>query len=150
MLHTSIPTLKPVLQGSVEGTLTFNVTYADTGIASGVKKCTLQASATKPMLVRVMVEIITAFNAATTNVLTVGTDTTATQFLGSGEISEGTAGGFYPINSGSVQAAIKRIVADTDIYVKYTQSGTAATTGAANVYVLVTPLDPYPTNTYGS
>lgn len=114
-------------QGSASIVHTYPVNFSTTGIASGVKVDTIKASASKPVQIEVSCQVVTAFNAVTTNVLTLGTDTTATQWLAAGDITEGTPG-FYPASN-----AVKkfRLTADTDIYAKYTQSGTAATTGAA-------------------
>ncbi len=88
---------------------------------------TIKASATKPVQIEVSCQVITAFNAVTTNVLTAGTDTTANQWLGAADITEGTPG-FYPASNA---VAKFRLTADTDVYLKYTQTGTAATTGSA-------------------
>ncbi len=137
MQHTSIPS-HPILNGSVPSLIYFPVTYNTTGISSGIRLAKIRASATAPVLLEFFAEVVTVFNAVTTNVLTVGSDTTATQFLGAADITEGTIG-FYPAANATVK---KRIVADTDIYVKYTQTGTAATTGAAVIFVQVTPLQP--------
>lgn len=144
MQHLSVPS-SPILNGSVAALLNFDVDFNDTDIASGVKKATIRASATAPVLLEFSAEVITAFNAASTNVLTVGSDTTANQFLGSGDITEGTPG-FYPASNAKKSY---RITADTDIYIKYTQSGTAATTGRALIYINVTPLAPSPSGFLG-
>lgn len=140
MQHISVPS-NPILNGSVAALLTFAALFNTANIANGVKVATIRASARHPVLLEVWAEVITAFNAATTNVLTFGTDAaSANQILAAADITEGTPG-FYPAN-----AAVKflRITADTDLYVKYTQSGTAATTGNALIYVNVTPLYPSP------
>lgn len=143
--HISVPS-NPILNGNVSALLTFSAAYNTTGISSGVKKATIRASATKPVLLEFFAEVTTVFNAVSTNVLTVGSDTTATQFLGAADITEGTLG-FYPAANATVK---KRIVADTDIYIKYTQTGTAATTGAALIYVRVTELFPSPSSYLGN
>lgn len=123
MQHIQIPSVKPILYGSVAAMLNFTVNYNSTGIANGVLKARLSASAAAPLLVEFSAEVTTVFNAVTTNVLTVGSDAaSANQFLASGDITEGTVG-FYPASN-----AVKkyRLTADTDIYVKYTQTGEAA------------------------
>ena len=136
MLHSTLPTVKP-LQGSVPLYLNFTTNYNDTGIAAGVKLLRVNASTKKPVLLRVRAEVVTAFNAATTNVLTIGTDAaSANQILGAADITEGTPG-FYP-STGNI--GYLRLIADTDVYVKYTQTGTAATTGVANLYLEFMPL----------
>lgn len=114
-------------QGNAVVSHTYPVNFNTTGIASAVKVDTINASEAVPVQIEVSCQVITAFNAVTTNVLTMGTDTTATQWLAAGDITEGTPG-FYPASN-----AVKkfRLTAATDIYAKYTQTGTAATTGAA-------------------
>jgi hypothetical protein len=118
-------------QGSANVVHTYPVQFNTTGIASGIKVDTIRASAAKPVQIEVSAQVITAFNAVTTNVLTAGTDTTATQWLGAADITEGTPG-FYPASN-----AVKkfRLTADTDVYLKYTQTGTAATTGSAVIII---------------
>lgn len=128
--HNQIPTVKPILYGSVAALVTFAVAFGDAGIASGVKKVRLKASATEPVLVEFFAEVTTAFNAATTNVLTVGSDAaSANQFMAAGDITEGTAG-FYPATATPLKY---RIVADTDVYVKYTQTGQVAQVETSSV-----------------
>jgi hypothetical protein len=141
MQHISIPTKVPILNASVLSLVTFAALFNTTGIASGVKLMTIVASPTKPVLLETFAEVIAAFNAVSTNVLTVGTDAaSANQILAAADITEGTPG-FYPAANATVK---KRLIADTDIYVKYTQTGTAATTGNALIYFRVTPLHPSP------
>lgn len=120
MLHSLIPALTRIF-GCVPITKHFNVSYNTTGIGAGLLLCTLRASVARPLLVNVRVEVVTAFNATTANVLILGTSANGTQFLGTTDITEGTPG-FYP--SGSV-TGMKRIVANTAIYV--TSYGNQAT-----------------------
>lgn len=120
-----------VRQGSLEIVHTYPVQYNTTGIASAVLVDTIKASVEYPVQVEVSAQVVTAFNAVTTNVLTVGTTTAATQWLASGDIDETTLG-YYPASNA---VAKFRLTADTNIYVKYTQTGTAATTGSAIVIV---------------
>lgn len=135
MMHTSIPAVE-IINASVPMVDNFDVNFNDTGIATGVKKRTLLASADRPMLLEVFAEVETAFNAGTTNVLTLGTSSTANELLGSSDITEATPG-FYPASNAIVK---KRVVANTEIWAKYTQTGTAGTTGLVKFYVRVTPL----------
>lgn len=193
-------------QGSAVVTHSYVVNYSDAGLSSGVLIDTLKASADRPVQVKVMAQIVTAFNAATTNVLTVGTSTTATEWLPAASITEGTTG-YYPSNTtktyttlgnngagaitvtgaqigdvvtgvvgitagtlGDLSAGFEsvitvagqiqqssatdysakalqitlsrnagngryRLTSDTPIYVKYTQSGTAANAGVAVITV---------------
>lgn len=69
----------------------------------------------------------TAFNAATTNVLTVGTSGGSdADVMSASDITEGTPGVYTVSTGGTVTFST-----DTPIYIKYTQTGTAATTGSA-------------------
>lgn len=194
-------------QGSDVTVHSFPVAYNTAGISSGLSSgIVIKASTDKPVHLEVSAVIVTAFNAATTNVLTVGTSTTATEILPAQAITEGTAG-TYPTNTlktyttlgsngagaitvtgaqvgdvvtgvagttagtlGDLSAGFEttitvanqiqqtsatdysakalfitltrnpgtgksRVTADTTIYAKYTQSGTAATAGAAVIIV---------------
>lgn len=115
-----------VRQGSDITVHTFPVAFNTTGIASGVFTGTIiKASADKPVQIEVSAQVVTAFNAASTNVLTAGTSTTANEWLDSTNITEGTPG-YYPASN-----AVKkfRLTAGTGIYVKYTQTGDVAATG---------------------
>ena len=72
-----------------------------------------------------------AFNAATTNVLTVGTNDAANDLLGADDVTEGTAGA-YQKNLFKVRKDAK-----TKIKAKYTSTGAAATAGEAEIYLNV-------------
>jgi hypothetical protein len=77
------------------------------------------------------VHVVTVFNAATTNVLIVGTSSGSdADIVAAGDVDE-TAVGATIVERGCSLT----FTADTDIYVKYTQTGTAATTGAASILI---------------
>jgi hypothetical protein len=86
------------------------------------------------VVVHCWAQVTTAFNAGTTNVLTLGNGVTADKFLAAADVTEGTPG-VYPATV--KQAATAETVAGT-LRATYAQTGTAATTGAARVYALVT------------
>lgn len=107
-----------------------DVTYNTTGIgtADTVKVGRIPAGS---RLMPVQVTVTTAFNAATTNVLTVGSNATAnTNMVSASDVTEGSAGTVI-VGTGCDLA----FTSDTDIYVRYTQSGTAATAGAATILI---------------
>jgi hypothetical protein len=82
-------------------------------------------------LMPVQVHVTAAFNAATTNVLTVGTSSGSnTDIVAAAEVTEGVTGATI-VGTGVALA----FTSDTDIYVKYTQTGTAATAGAATILI---------------
>lgn len=86
-----------------------------------------------------LVVVHTAFNAATTNVLTVGTDTGNDEFFDASTsgatVTEGTAGAY----SSSLVPGYTVGTGGEVVYVKYTQTGTAATTGDATVIITYVP-----------
>lgn len=71
-----------------------------------------------------------AFNAATTNVITIGTNDAANDLLGSSDVTAGTANSY-------VKDIFKIFKEKTIIKVKYTQTGAKATAGEADVYLNV-------------
>ncbi len=115
--------------------LRFAVTYSDSGIASGVVKQTLPAGA---IIVGTDVLVTTTFNAQTTNVLTVGINgTTANNLVTTGDADETVAA--LTQNIKPTGTALVPLAADSPVYVKYTQTGTAGTTGVAYVIVKYVP-----------
>lgn len=107
------------------------VNYNDAGISAGVRIGTIPAGA---QIVGAHVRVLTAFNAATTNVLAVGTTGTGADIITSAE-SASTAAGW---KSGATAQTVT-FAADTDLYVSYTQTGTAATAGAADIIITYVP-----------
>lgn len=78
--------------------------------------------------IQTAVRIKTVFNAGTTNVLTVGTATDGDHFIEAGDVVETALGlTLSDRNIGEV------FTSDTTIYVRYEQTGTAATTGEADI-----------------
>jgi hypothetical protein len=95
---------------------------------------TLETLAIGDVVVRCWAEVLTAFNAGTTNVLVLGDGTTANKYLAASDVTEGTpavypTGGLGPFKAETAAGTLKAT---------YTQTGTAATTGSARVYALVT------------
>lgn len=112
------------------GFLRKTVNFNDTGIATGVLMGYLPAGA---HIIYSSTHVRTAFNAGTTNVLTIGTVAGSNaDIAGSSTITEGTPGyyGGVPVSDITYPAG------DLPIYVQYTQTGTAATTGKADCVVL--------------
>jgi hypothetical protein len=107
------------------------VNYNDPGIGSGVVIGRLPANA---QVVQALARIRTTFNAATTNVLTVGTNASNyDNIFGTADIAEGSAG-----NNAAPLANLQEALAEADVFVKYTQTGTAATQGKAVIHVAYT------------
>jgi hypothetical protein len=115
----------------VVNTLKKTVNFNDTGIAVGVALDNpLPQNA---FILRVLVEVVVAFNAVTTNVLTFGTvGATYNNIVNAGDINE-AAVGVYDVTRAlgrSLTAA-----ADVNVFAQYTQTGTAATTGQAIIVI---------------
>lgn len=109
------------------------VAFNTGGIATGVKfKNALPANS---MITGVFVRILTAFNAATTNVLTVGQNASSyNDMVNAGDVDETVAA------TTAVTRGIGLVLtSDTDVTVMYTQTGTAATTGSAEVTIQFCP-----------
>jgi hypothetical protein len=107
-----------------------DVNFNDAGIATGV--ATGKYLPAGAILSGTDVLITTTFNAQTTNVLTIGTNgTTANNIVATVTAS---AGGIT-VNLLPTAAALGKLAADAQLYVKYSQTGTAATQGAATFIV---------------
>lgn len=85
------------------------------------------------VVLRTVIGITTVFNAATTNVLIVGTSGDDDALVAAAGVDE-TAVAVTSVVPATLAGKMSATV-DTEIFVKYTQSGTAATTGAAWVVV---------------
>lgn len=111
-----------------------DITYGTVGIgtADTVKVGRVPAGS---RLMPAQVYVTTAFNAGTTNVLIVGTSAGSdADVVGAAELSEGATGCTIVATGCSLTFA-----SDTDIYVKYSQTGTAATAGAATILIPYIP-----------
>ena len=104
----------------------FNSAASGTGVLVG----TLPANA---QVTSVSVCVTTAFNAATNNFVDVGTLGSASALVGHGSVTATAVGvtSVAPASLGGVLSAS----GETDLYATYTQSGTAATAGSANIVV---------------
>lgn len=92
---------------------------------------------TNAFLTSVQTEVVTAFNAATTNVLTVGTTTAnANEIVSAADVTEGTPGIYA--STGGIGRSLTAS-GPTNVYAKYTQTGTAATTGKAIITIQYIP-----------
>ena len=102
-----------------------SVAYNDTDIDKGI---VLKELPNNVYITRAVAVVGTAFDAGTTNVLTVGTNDDCDNILDSSDITEGTAGTY---NKQTFVEASK----GAKIKAKYTQTGTDATAGAADICV---------------
>lgn len=102
------------------------VSYHDAGIGTGVVFGTMP---TGGMIITQNVRVSTAFNAGTTNAINVGTTAGGTQLF----TDAATAGARSPT------IANLSFASDTDLYVQYAQTGTAATAGVADIVIGYVP-----------
>lgn len=108
--------------------ITTTVAYTN---ATVVSIGTLPANA---QIVDVNIDVTTAFNAATTNTVTVGKNGSAAAFVAS--TSVGSAGRASVATTGVYSAWADTGSTEVDIGVTFSQTGTAATAGAARVTVV--------------
>lgn len=121
----------------VTNTLRRTVNFNDAGISAGI----LIGPDALPLgafITGVFVEVVAAFNAGTTNTLTVGTNSTSfNNIVASGDLpGNGTASLGTQVTQ--VLRGLGRALAsaaDTQVSIKYAQTGTAATTGQAVVVI---------------
>ncbi|WP_050384577.1 hypothetical protein [Bradyrhizobium pachyrhizi] len=111
------------------------VNFNDAGIAAGVGKQVLPAGA---VIIGTDVNIVTAFNAATTNVLTVGSAAGANADIVAGaDVTESATG--LTQNIKPTGAMLVPLAADTQVFAQFTQTGAAATAGKAIVIIKYVP-----------
>ncbi len=113
----------PNLPKTVKGSIAYNTSGIATKASTGI---TLPKGA---IVTRVACNVTQAFNAATTNVLTFGYSSDTDALMGSSDITEGTIGTYVKER---MDAAL---TGNSVVYAQYTQTGTAATAGKADVYV---------------
>jgi hypothetical protein len=111
------------------------VTRASTGISSGVRAATLPAGA---IIHGTDVNVTEVFNAGTTNVLVVGINSSSyNNMIASGDVDETALG--LTQNVKPTGTALVPLAADSDVYVKFTETGTASTTGIAYILIKYVP-----------
>lgn len=76
-------------------------------------------------------EVLDAFDAGTTNVVTLGDGTDGDKYLAAGDVDEATPGASAANGPFAAEAAAGTLTAT------YAQTGTAATAGSARIYALV-------------
>lgn len=113
----------------------FGVNYNDANISTGVKFGRLPASA---FVTAIKCHLSAAFNAGTTNVLTVGTTTSNGNVIATGDLNEASAQ-YQDLTTAAGLGIAATSGGEADLYAKYTQSGTAASAGAATCVLEYVP-----------
>lgn len=119
---------------NVTNTIRWRFTFADPGLAVGVQIGVLPQNA---FLLSQFLEIVTAFNAGTTNPISVGTVAAAYNNIHAATDNvPGTPNIYAPVYPGpTAVAAVGKYgrsltqAGDTPVFLKYTPTGTAASTG---------------------
>lgn len=107
------------------------VNYSDPGMATGIVIGRLPTNA---QITQALARVRTTFNAGTTNVLTVGTNASNyDNIFGTADIAEGSVA-----NNAAPLANLQEAQVEADVFVKYTQTGTAATQGKAVIHIAYT------------
>lgn len=118
--------------------LTKSITYSDTDISGGSTVKFRNSLPPNACVTDTFVKVKTAFNAATTNVVTVGSNSaTSNDIVASADVNEASAIGFLVAGPGVLNTSTS-----LNVYVKYTQTGTPATTGAADIVVAYVVMEP--------
>jgi len=114
--------------GGVLSAVTTTIAYTD---SSAVTIATIPANS---QIVDINIDVTTAFNAATTNTVTVGKTGTAAAFVTA--TSVGSAGRASVASTGVYSAWADTGSSDVSATITYSQTGTAATAGAARVTIV--------------
>lgn len=130
--HISVPSIGSILYGSVSTLLNFQVKYNDTGASVGIEKAILSVLDTKhPLLLEFFAHVVTAFNAATANNISVGSTQNGSEFLLASDITAGTIG-FYPAANANKKYVVS---ANTPIYVRASGNFSTGTLTSNNTQV---------------
>jgi hypothetical protein len=114
--------------GGVVSAVTNTIAYTD---SSAVTIGSIPANA---QIIDINIDVTTAFNAATTNTITVGKSGSAAAFVASTSI--GSAGRASVATTGVYSAWADAGSYDVPVTATYSQTGTAATAGAARVTIV--------------
>ena len=114
--------------GGILSAVTTTFAYTD---STAVAIATIPVNA---QIVDINIDVTTAFNAATTNTVTVGKTGTAAAFVTS--TSVGSAGRASVATTGVYSAWADTGASDISATITYSQTGTAATAGAARVTIV--------------
>ncbi len=142
------PASFPARQLPLQAVQTFRktVNFSDANISAGVKFGALPQGV---YITGIRCFVTTAFNAATTNVLTIGTTATGTDILAGGTTANTNCNpastGNQPLDSAAGIGMTVTAGTPTgstggfDLFVRYTQTGTAATTGQVTYVITYVP-----------
>lgn len=144
---TSPPSYPPrTLPLQVVQTFRKTVNFNDANIAAGVKFAAIPQGA---YIVNMRCYVTTAFNAGTTNVLAIGTTAAGSDILAGGvtantncnpaSTGQQPLGAAAGVGLGVTNGAATGSTGGFDLFVRYTQTGTAATTGQVTYVIDFVP-----------
>ena len=108
------------------------INFNDANIAAGVRFARLPQYA---FVTYLQAHVETVFNAATTNVVTVGTtQANANEIIGTADLNEASAT-FQNMTTAAGLGVAVTAAGDVDVWAKYTQTGAAATAGKAHIII---------------
>lgn len=118
------------VKSPVTQVITYTLNFNTSGASSGVKLGTVPAGA---IVLRWTARVLTAFNAGSTNPITIGVTATGAEIAASSSITSGTAGNYTggPAAAGGWAA----FSADQALYASYIPTGTTVTTGKAIITI---------------
>ncbi len=124
-------------QSQLQDTHFIRVNVAFNTVASGTQVSLGSALPAGAVVLYTSVGIQTVFNAGSTNVLIVGTAADPDALVAAGSVDETAVGvtNVTPATLGGIMSSS----ADTELFWTYTQTGGAATTGAATITVVYAP-----------
>lgn len=93
----------------------------------------LEDLAVGDVVIAAWADVLEAFDAGTTNVVTLGDGTTGDKYLAAGDVTEGTPG----VTPAGGKGPFPAETAAGTLTATYAQTGTAATAGSARIYALV-------------
>lgn len=111
------------------------INWNDQNIASGQAFGALPAGA---YVLSIDAYVTTAFNAGTTNVVTLGTSKSSANEVVASGITAGTAGVYHLTSAAGLGLAVTNGVSPT-LYAKYAQTGNAATAGSVTIVIAYVP-----------
>lgn len=135
MATNTTPTFPPSRRDprQVLNTLRFTINWNDVG--TGAQEGFFSSLPAGAIIADVLVMVTTTFNAGSTNVLTVGTNSAAfNNIVASGDVNLGSVG-TYNITRGQGLNSLLTATVDQAVNAKYAQTGTAATQGQAVVLI---------------
>ena len=84
-------------------------------------------------------DVTTAFNAGTTNVVTIGTTKANSNEIVASGITAGTPGIYHLTTAAGLGLAVTTGTSPVTLFAKYAQTGTAATAGAVTIIIAFIP-----------